>query len=160
MYKDLLEIQKQMKKTSFMEESNKIEREDRLNPWDLKALDFACLGILGLWDILGIHSILWKYLKKSRVGSFRKVNVTVWPYIPPNHEQVLPLMEEYMKEFHNMDSREAHNRFEAIHPFQDLNWRVGRLIWLSKAINEGYNYSIPFLQMYYYQTLNHFETKI
>jgi len=34
-----------------------------------------------------------------------------------------------------MNSWEAHNKFEAIHPFQDLNGKVGRLIWLSKAIN-------------------------
>jgi Fic family protein len=67
------------------------------------------------------------------------------------------LMDNFIKVLPILDSWETHNKFEKIHCFTDLNGRVGRLIWLRKAIDEGYNFEIPFLQMYYYQTLQHYE---
>ena len=36
------------------------------------------------------------------------------------------------------------------------NPKTGRLIWLHKAIEEGYEFKNTFLQEYYYQTLNKF----
>lgn len=138
----------------FMLESNRIEGEDRVNPGDENALTYACAGISSLDDILKIHQLLGKYLKKSWVGKFRDCRVMVGGNECPQPASVPYLMEDYIKNFDTMDSYEAHNRFEKIHSFQDLNGRTGRLIWLSKVIYEGYNFEIPFLQMYYYQTLD------
>ncbi len=139
----------------FMLESNRIEGEDRLNPSDESAFWFAT-EIIGwnIEDILLVHEYLGKYLKKDWVGKWRNRNVRVGSYFPPKWMEVPDLMTEYFIKLPNLKSWEAHNQFEAIHPFQDLNGRVGRLIWLNKAINEGYDFSIPFLQKYYYQTLS------
>jgi len=141
----------------FMLESNCIEGEERLNPCDDDAIDLALTGIETENDILSLHKLLGEYLNKSWVGKYRHVNVTVGRCVPPKWENVPLLMQDYVQRLPDMDSFTAHNAFEKIHPFRDLNGRVGRLIWLSKAIDEGYTFSMPFLQKYYYQTLNYFE---
>lgn len=142
----------------FMLESNKIEGEDRLNPGDIAAYEMAVSGIYGLQDILNIHGILGDYLNKDWVGKLRKCNVQVGLYVAPNWQDVPHLMEDFILGLPKLNSWQAHNEFQKIHPFQDLNGRVGRLIWLSKAIDEGYLGRITFLQMYYYQTLNQYKT--
>lgn len=139
----------------FMLESNRIEGEDRLNPDDMDAIKFAILNGLNTIDrILYVHSMLGHYLKVDWVGKFRKCNVGVGGYFAPEHWKVEALMENYVKDLSSMDSWEAHNRFEIIHPFRDLNGRTGRLIWLSKAVDEGYRFQRKFLHEYYYQTLS------
>jgi len=143
-----------------MLESNQIEGEDRINPGDEKAFDFAVSGIKGLRHITDIHQILGAYLKKPWVGRFRDCAVTVGGHSCPHHTELVELMVEYVANLDDMDSWTAHNEFEKIHPFQDLNGRTGRLIWVSKAIDEGYDFSIPFLQKYYYQTLTQYERSI
>lgn len=144
----------------FMWDSNLIEGEDRLNPGDERAFKFACEGIQSIDDILTLHRLLGSYLGQNWVGKWREIQVQVGLYLPPKPQDIPSLMNGYdqgLIHFGTMDSWQAHNRFEQIHPFQDLNGRVGRLIWLSKAIHEGYDFSIPFLRKYYYQTLSHYQ---
>lgn len=144
----------------FMLESNRIEGEDRVNPDDMEAIIYALhTGIKTLTDICVIHGLLGKYLNVDWTGKFRTVNVQVGSEACPRHFMVVELMERYIEKFSLMDSWTAHNEFEKIHPFRDLNGRVGRLIWLSKAVDEGYDFQIPFLQMYYYQTLKEYKKK-
>ena len=139
----------------FMLESNKIEGEDRLNPNDVLAVETMLKGGLNKGTILTIHKLLGDYLNKDWVGRWRTCEVRVGSYFPPVAKDVPALMKKYFKEVPMMDAWTAHNEFEKIHPFQDLNGRTGRIIWLKKAIDEDFDFSIPFLQMYYYQTLNH-----
>jgi Fic family protein len=140
-----------------MLESNKIEGENRINPGDKEAFEYAIRSISCLQDILNIHYLLGEYLKKDWVGKLRTVYVRIGQYNPPSPIEVPKLMEEYCNSLYIMNSWEAHNEFEKIHPFQDLNGRTGRLIWFSKAIKEGYRQSFPFLQAFYYQTLSRYE---
>lgn len=159
----------------FMRESNAIEGEleylpfvnpggwpvqrGRLNNGDITACkEFLKLKKLDIDAILDLHARLGKYLKQEWVGRFRLCNVRVGSYLAPDWREVPELMKKYMEEFPSMPSWKAHNEFEKIHPFQDLNGRTGRLLWLWKARNEQYNFSIPFLQAYYYQTLNRYES--
>ena len=139
----------------FMIQSNAIEGEKGLNPGDLKAIEYACnLRINSEEDLKKVHGILGDHLNAYWVGDYRRVNVTVGNYSPPNHVSVPYKMAEYFSKLDDMDSWEAHNKFEEIHPFQDLNGRIGRLIWLSKALDEGYTFKLSFLHAYYYQTLS------
>jgi len=144
----------------FMLESNKIEGEDRVNPGDLKAVEFVLdHGLNDVHDFLIVHKMLGEYLHKPWVGKFRTVNVQVGDQLCPQHKLVPELMNNFVLDLNVLDSWDAHNRFEKIHPFRDLNGRTGRLLWLSKAVEEGYSFSIPFLQMYYYQTLRRIGNK-
>jgi len=144
----------------FMLESNKIEGEDRLNPGDIKAVEFVLKGFKNLSDICELHRLLGEYLKKDWVGKWRTCDVRVGPYAPPSYYIVLDLMQKYWLKFYLMNSWQAHNEFERVHPFQDLNGRVGRLIWLNKAVKNGYDFQYSFLQAYYYQTLQDYEGRI
>ena len=140
----------------FMLESNRIEGEDQINPGDETAIKFALKGIKSLDDILTLHRLLGEHLKADWIGIWRKCNVRVGNHRPMSWDKVALAMQEYANYLPRFYSWDAHNAFELIHPFRDLNGRVGRLIWLSKAVKEGYDFTIPFLQTYYYQTLTHY----
>ena len=73
------------------------------------------------------------------------------------HRQIKALLKEYnskkRKSFE--DIIDLHQRFEAIHPFQDGNGRVGRLVMFKECLANGY---VPFiiteeLKLFYYRGL-------
>lgn len=73
------------------------------------------------------------------------------------HNEVKALLKEYngRKSPTLEDIIDFHQRFEAIHPFQDGNGRVGRLIMFRECLRFGH---VPFiitdeLKMYYYNGL-------
>lgn len=103
-----------------------------------------------------------------RVGDYKKLpnevggNDTVEP--ENVHKEVKALLKEYntKKRPSFEDIIDFHQRFEAIHPFQDGNGRVGRLIMFRECLRFGY---VPFiitseLKMFYYNGLRNWpETK-
>ncbi len=141
----------------FAIDSNFIEGETITTPEQIKAVEMAVglEGNLRIEDILNLHAFCGKHLKADWVGRFRDCQVIVGNYTPPLPEYVEEQTKTLARQLPMIDSWMAHNEFQNIHPFQDLNGRVGRLIWLSKAVNEGYNFQRGFLHQYYYQTLNH-----
>ena len=78
---------------------------------------------------------------------------------PPEkvHREIKALLREYNSKKNRTleDIIDLHQRFEAIHPFQDGNGRVGRLILFKECLANGY---VPFiiteeLKLFYYRGL-------
>lgn len=96
-----------------------------------------------------------------KVGDYKKLpnevggNDTVEP--ENVHKEIKALLKEYnLKKSPTLeDIVDFHQRFEAIHPFQDGNGRVGRLIMFRECLRFGH---VPFiineeLKMFYYNGL-------
>lgn len=160
----------------FMRESNRIEGEleghigmitGALYPNDVRAaMVFLKKKKITEGVVLNLHAALSKpkldagTMKLSWCGRYRDFDVRVGKYIAPHFIDVPDRMKTYFKNLPDMNAWTAHNRFEVIHPFADLNGRVGRLIWLWKKMNEeGFQFGLPFLQEYYYDTLTNFENE-
>lgn len=94
-------------------------------------------------------------------GQYRDCQVYVGNHTPPAPALLPSLMEEFFKSLPEMDSYEAHIKYEKIHGFEDLNGRTGRLLWLKKWLeeHEGCDIPVSFLQQFYYQTLDHDRSK-
>lgn len=113
-----------------------------------------------------LHFILksgTSYGRKSwfRVGDYKKLPNEVGgneTTAPENvHKEIKALLKEYntKKQPSFEDIIDFHQRFESIHPFQDGNGRVGRLIMFRECLRCGY---VPFiiteeLKIYYYNGL-------
>lgn len=78
------------------------------------------------------------------------------------HKEMKALLSEYnaKKKKTFEDIVDVHQRFEAIHPFQDGNGRVGRLVMFKECLTNG---EVPFiitddLKMFYYRGLKHWNS--
>ncbi len=102
-----------------------------------------------------------------RVGEYKKLPNEVGgmdTVLPENvHEEVKKLLTEYnAKEIVTIDDIiDFHVRFERIHPFQDGNGRVGRLIILKECLK---NNIVPFIidenhKYFYYRGLKEWNTE-
>ena len=80
------------------------------------------------------------------------------------HREMQALLKEYngKKQKSFEDIIDLHQRFESIHPFQDGNGRVGRLVMFKECLANGY---VPFiiteeLKMFYYRGLREWSNLI
>ena len=113
-----------------------------------------------------LHQILKTGTSDSRkewfaVGEYKRLPNEVGgnETTPPEkvHREIKALLKEYnsKKDKTFEDIIDLHQRFETIHPFQDGNGRVGRLIMFKECLANGH---VPFiiteeLKMYYYRGL-------
>lgn len=150
----------------FMRESNWIEGErdtfgrGLLHPSDLHAAwDFLETPLTAA-SLKELHYRLSGGRDILR-GQYRDCQVYVGNHTPPAPALLPSLMEEFFEDLVGMSSYRAHIEFEKIHPFEDLNGRTGRLLWLHLWLRDHKGYDIPasFLQMFYYQTLDHDRSK-
>ena len=87
---------------------------------------------------LELHRIVFQTVLPT-AGAWRRVNVGIAGarFTPPRMERVPGLMEDWEREYSQRDLRAEdvfslgawmHYQFEAVHPFEDGNGRVGRLL--------------------------------
>lgn len=115
-----------------------------------------------------IHFLMKSGTSDERRDWFRVGEYKLLPNEVGGNETVAPedvgnAMSALLKEYNSLkyptfeDIIDFHQRFEATHPFQDGNGRVGRLIMFRECLRLGY---VPFiitdeLKMYYYNGLRH-----
>ena len=117
-----------------------------------------------------LHFLLKNGTSDSRkdwfaVGDYKKVANEVAGKETTHPNNVKKEMIELLNWYHSLtkitlnDIIEFHYKFERIHPFQDGNGRVGRLIMFKECLKHNI---VPFiisdnLKLYYYRGLNEFE---
>ena len=98
-----------------------------------------------------LHSLVMQGQEHSAIGAYRLLNVmaagTEFRY--PDHLKVPELMAEFVSWWNQpaqvhpvLWAAEAHLRFVTIHPFQDGNGRVGRLLLNLALIRHGYTIAV------------------
>ena len=115
-----------------------------------------------------LHQVLKNGTSDSRrdwfaVGEYKRLPNEVGgsETTPPEevHREMQALLKEYNAKSDKTfeDVLDLHHRFECIHPFQDGNGRVGRLLMFKECLANGH---VPFiitddLKMFYYRGLQH-----
>lgn len=142
----------------FLQHSNWIEGvtdsdalDRAVKAWEL----METVTVLTVGAILECHKILMQGcdlgMTPSWVGRFRTCNVRVGNHVAPPFDQVGRLMEQWLMNFSRVKTtrigdkvfsseakiKKAHVAFEKIHPFQDGNGRVGRIIMNWQRMSEG-----------------------
>ena len=102
--------------------------------------------------ILHTHDVLLRNLNQEIAGKIRGVNVMVGTRlcIPPQliHGQLSELWEDlntqsdHILEFPHEEAAKKHIQFEKIHPFEDGNGRVGRILYNIHRLKLGLNINI------------------
>jgi Fic family protein len=100
------------------------------------------------------------------VGEYKKLNNYVGDIKTSSSSEVKNDMKNLLKWYKNLDKKslediiEFHVRFEKIHPFQDGNGRVGRMIMFKECLKHNI---IPFIildkdKLFYYRGLKEYRT--
>ena len=118
-----------------------------------------------------LHKILKTGITDSNkewfnVGEYKKLPNTVGEIKTTSPKDVEKHMQKLLEWYNNLEKItikeiiEFHAKFEKIHPFQDGNGRIGRLIAFKECLK---NNIIPFIildkdKLYYYRGLNQYQT--
>ena len=118
-----------------------------------------------------LHGVLKSGTSDSRrewfaVGGYKRLPNEVGGVETTAPEDVEREMKVLLKEYNSLKNKtlreivDFHCRFEMIHPFQDGNGRVGRLIMFKECLANGH---VPFiisdeLKLFYYRGLQHWPT--
>jgi Fic family protein len=125
---------------------------------------------LTLEVMLSLHQMLISNIRDDIAGRFRKEGefVRVGNYIAPAPKEIVDRLEKMLAQYHAGSHEDIisaiakiHLAFESIHPFNDGNGRIGRVINNYLLIREGYvPINIKFIDRNkYYEAFKEFEGK-
>ena len=98
-----------------------------------------------------VHSVMMRGLKTERgelvnAGCYRKISVHAGQHVYPSHECIPANMERIVEEY-NQKSSEPHDMYQlaswlhynivSLHPFEDGNGRISRLLWCYSLMRDG-----------------------
>jgi len=130
----------------FLNESNKIEREysDEALQSAIKSWKYAKKNCreFSLDYILNIHKLLAEKLNKRIAGKIRECAVMIGGETrDQSREQIVVELQAWLEHQFTRETEEgiiqSHIVFEHIHPFEDGNGRVGRILMNIQRINAG-----------------------
>ncbi|MDO4648165.1 MAG: Fic family protein [Eubacteriales bacterium] len=165
--------------TRYIYETNTIgvEKSSSLNVNDIieTANHFRCIDLIIAWANLQVsekmikqlHFVLKNGTTDSRkewfaVGDYKKIPNEVGGKETASPEEVSEKMHQLLSKYNSIkektldDILNFHYQFERIHPFQDGNGRIGRLLMFKECLR---NKVVPFiieddLKMFYYRGLS------
>ncbi len=132
----------------FLKESNAIEGEtsfvaylDAANAWRYMLQQKELTSSI----LLESHKILMERKRPDIAGQYRNVSVRVGIWIAPSPEEITVRLNQWFHGLIFSDSpsdseeqiRQAHINFEHIHPFEDGNGRIGRMIMNWQRVMAG-----------------------
>lgn len=124
----------------YIHESNLIEGVDDWNEdkQSMEAWDFISKKTyISEKALLELHSLIMVYQMPFERGKYRTVPVYVGGKEMPFQIVVPDLVREWLGNFMDWTPKEAHIKFEKIHPFLDGNGRTGRMLMWWHEIKLG-----------------------
>ena len=114
-----------------------------------------------------LHRILKNGTSDDVIGDYKKTTNYIGDFSTTKPKQVVQEIERLLSEYTiktNIDIKDIidfHYKFEKIHPFEDGNGRIGRLIMFKECLKNGI---IPFIidvghQAFYYRGLKNYENQ-
>ena len=133
------------KEKEFLIESNAIEGEYSSEALeDAERAWFYCINAsrpLKMRTMLTIHRLLLEHLNPKIAGKLRKCNVYVGERMCAPHQDVELLLYRWFDKWEyaygKKNIKKAHIEFEKIHPFEDGNGRIGRIIMNMQRLTQG-----------------------
>jgi hypothetical protein len=150
-----MSIETQIKR--LIHESNLIEGYDRpdfdkqsLLAWRWlmdSGIPFDMLQHNDIKKLQKMITLLQDDLRPDQRGYYRnmsEINVTIGGRLAPHYSVVDGLMGNWLLDYPTLTPKEAHIRFEHIHPFVDGNGRTGRMLMWWHELWNGLMMGMPF----------------
>lgn len=140
---------------SFIKQSNKIEDvgdegfADSMKAWEY----LSNVLIIEAVDILECHRIVMQTLDPRIAGEIRNCSVRVGQFIKSHFSIIKETLPDVIEQLNGVDPKQAHIAFEMLHPFEDGNGRVGRLLYFWQRMRLG----LPTHIIYYKERFKYYK---